>query len=122
MSVSINQIVTDANQFEQQQQESFKQFIDVSKQLKGAVATAADEARKRWNENCALVQSLADSSATGASSVLEVLAADPDYMKGLQAVRLLPAGFNSPRQVDSYMTGFQRNVDQLMTDRQASNE
>ncbi|AJQ97832.1 hypothetical protein [Gynuella sunshinyii] len=122
MSVSISQIVADANQFEQQQQASFKQFIEVSKQLKGAVVTAADEAQKQWDENCVLVQSVADSSATGQSSVLEILESDSAYVKGLQAVSLLITGFNKPEKTDAYMSGFQKNVDQLLTEAQAGFE
>ncbi|ALZ74599.1 hypothetical protein [Rheinheimera sp. F8] len=120
MSVSVAAIAKSTVQFEANELQAFRAFIDVSKALKGAVQTQQDEAAATFNEMQAALDSLQQPVPASGQALITVLESDAAYISALQAVTLLPADVNQPPVVLAYMQAFLQQVEKTMA-QQADN-
>lgn len=122
MSVSITKMVEANRSFEASQLKAFQQFIDTSKELKGAIKTEQKEAAVTYNAMQSLIHSLQPPVPANGLSPISVLESDTLYMQALTDVVLLPADLYKPSVVISYMDSFMHDVDAEMEQRELNNE
>ncbi len=122
MSVSITKMVEANRNFEESQLKAFQQFIDVSKELKGAIKTEQKEAETIYSTMQLLVDSLQQAVPANGLSPISVLESDSLYMQALTEVMLLPSDLYKPKVAIGYMDNFMQEVDTDMQQRELNNE
>lgn len=122
MSVSITKMVEANRNFEESQLKAFQQFIDVSKELKGAIKTEQKEAETIYSTMQLLVDSLQQAVPANGLSPISVLESDSLYVQALTDVMLLPSELYKPKVAIGYMDNFMQEVETDMQQRELNNE
>lgn len=115
MTVSVSAIAQATLQFEADELQAFRAFINISKEIKGAVKTQQEQAASTFTQMQAALDSLQLPVSANGQPLISVLQSDAAYIGALQAVTLLPADLNQPALVLAYMQAFLQQVDTTMT-------
>ncbi len=122
MSVSISNMIEANNQFEVEQLKDFEQFINTSKELKGALKAEEVKAQQNWDTMQSMVEELEQPVAANNENPMQILESDTQYVAALDYVRILPPDLNQPKQSIAYINAFQKQVDEEMKQREKVNE
>ncbi|MDX3774880.1 hypothetical protein QE250_12195 [Chromatiaceae bacterium AAb-1] len=122
MSVSISEMVEQTNTFEAQQLKAFQEFIDASKELKGALKTEQQKARQNYHQMEAQLADLEKPVSANGKLPIEILESDTLYMQALESVNVLSPDLNQPKMSVQYMDAFQQQVEKDMKQREQDDE
>ncbi|BFT29941.1 hypothetical protein D210916BOD24_11170 [Alteromonas sp. D210916BOD_24] len=122
MTISINKIIETSKQFETDQLKNFKQFVDISYQLKSAIKTQAIDAQKNLKDLEKCLASLNQDVIPNGKNPMELLDALPTYNEALKSERILESGFNKPQQTAQYIDKRQNEVKSLLEQKGALDE
>lgn len=122
MSVSISQLVKKTKDFQEQQLKKFKQFVNISKELKSAIASQKEQAGKDWQDMEGMLDELKTHQPPNNKDPMEVLAEDPLYAKWLNTERILEPGFNKPKETKDFMKTRQDEINKYLEQRNKENE